>query len=68
MLTTALSSTVASLSIYIDNITDYLGLLSSGDYSRNVEGTFDGDFAAIRDAIIRITDSHRRPFGGILPR
>lgn len=57
VLTTALSSTVASLSIYIDNITDYLGLLSSGDYSRNVEGTFDGDFAAIRDAIIRITDS-----------
>ncbi|MDE5697198.1 MAG: methyl-accepting chemotaxis protein [Lachnospiraceae bacterium] len=57
VLTTALSRTVISLSVYIDSITDYLGLLSSGDYSRNVEGTFDGDFAAIREAMSLITDS-----------
>lgn len=57
VLTTALSRTVISLSVYIDNITDYLGLLSSGDYSQNVEGTFDGDFAAIREAMSLITDS-----------
>lgn len=57
VLTTALSRTVTSLSVYIDNITDYLGLLSSGDYSQNVEGTFDGDFAAIREAMSLITDS-----------
>ncbi len=57
VLTTALSRTVVSLSVYIDSITDYLGLLSSGDYSQNVEGTFDGDFAAIREAMSLITDS-----------
>lgn len=57
VLTTALSRTVISLSVYIDSITDYLGLLSSGDYSRDVEGTFDGDFAAIREAMSLITDS-----------
>ena len=57
VLTTALSRTVISLSVYIDSITNYLGLLSTGDYSQKVEGTFDGDFAAIRDALSRITDS-----------
>lgn len=57
VLTTALSRTVVSLSVYIDNITTYLGLLSTGDYSREVEGNFDGDFAAIRDAMRLITDS-----------
>ncbi len=57
VLTTALSRTVVSLSVYIDNITTYLGLLSTGDYSREVEGNFDGDFAAIRDAMRLITYS-----------
>ena len=57
VLTTALSSTIDSLSTYIDNITSYLGLLSSGDYSMQVEGVFDGDFAAIREAMILITDA-----------
>ncbi|MDE7479220.1 MAG: hypothetical protein K2M91_15010 [Lachnospiraceae bacterium] len=57
VLTTALSRTIISLGVYIDNITDYLGLLSSGDYSKDVEGTFDGDFAAIREAMVLITDS-----------
>lgn len=57
ILTTALSSTVSSLSTYIDNITGYLGLLSSGDYSAQVEGIFDGDFSAIREAMVFITDA-----------
>ena len=57
ILTTALSSTVSSLSTYIDNITGYLGLLSSGDYSAQVEGIFDGDFSAIREAMVLITDA-----------
>ncbi|MDE7324102.1 MAG: methyl-accepting chemotaxis protein [Lachnospiraceae bacterium] len=57
ILTTALSRTVSSLSTYIDNITGYLGLLSSGDYSMQVEGVFDGDFAAIREAMTLITDA-----------
>lgn len=57
VLTTALSRTIASLAEYIDSITDYLGRLSSGDYSNDVEGTFDGDFAAIREAMNLITDS-----------
>lgn len=57
VLTTALSSTVSSLSTYIDNITGYLGLLSSGDYSKEIEGIFEGDFVAIREAMIRISDA-----------
>ncbi|MDE6984434.1 MAG: methyl-accepting chemotaxis protein, partial [Lachnospiraceae bacterium] len=57
ILTTALASTVSSLSTYIDNITGYLGLLSAGDYSRQVEGVFDGDFAAIREAMELITEA-----------
>ena len=57
LLTTALSSTVSSLSVYIDNITSYLGRLSSGDYSMQAEGSFDGDFAAIREAMALITDA-----------
>lgn len=57
VLTTALSSTVSSLSTYIDNITGYLGLLSAGDYSKEVEGIFEGDFVAIHDAMERISDA-----------
>ena len=57
VLTTELSNTVTSLGKYIDNITTYLGLLSSGDYSGEVEDTFHGDFAAIQDSLSSITIS-----------
>ena len=57
VLTTALSKTVANLAEYIDDITDYLGLLSSGDYSGDVADTFDGDFVAIKEALSSITIS-----------
>jgi Methyl-accepting chemotaxis protein len=57
VLTTALSSTVSSLSNYIDNITGYLGLLSAGDYSKEIAGVFEGDFVAIREAMARISDA-----------
>lgn len=55
VLTTALSRTVTNLAVYIDDITDYLGLLSSGDYSGNVKDTFEGDFVAIKEALSSIT-------------
>lgn len=57
ILTTALSKTVESLASYIDDITEYLGLLSSGDYSGEVKDTFDGDFIAIKEALTSITHS-----------
>lgn len=57
ILTTALSKTVTSLAEYIDDITTYLGLLSSGDYSGEVKGTFNGDFVAIKEALSSITTS-----------
>jgi len=57
ILTTALSKTVSSLAIYIDDITAYLGLLSSGDYSGQVGDTFSGDFIAIKEALQSITVS-----------
>lgn len=57
VLTTALSKTVTSLASYIDDITAYLGLLSSGNYSGEVTGRFDGDFVAIKEALSSITMS-----------
>lgn len=57
ILTTALSKTVSSLASYIDDITAYLGLLSSGDYSADVKDTFNGDFVAIKEALHSITIS-----------
>lgn len=57
ILTTALAKTVTSLAEYIDDITAYLGLLSSGDYSGDVKDTFQGDFVAIREALVSITTS-----------
>lgn len=55
VLTTALSRTVTNLAAYIEDITDYLGLLSSGDYSGEVKDTFEGDFVAIKEALSSIT-------------
>lgn len=57
ILTTALSKTVTSLAGYIDNITEYLGQLSRGDYSGEVQDHFDGDFVAIKEALSTITES-----------
>lgn len=57
ILTTALSKTVTSLAGYIDDITQYLGQLSAGDYSGEVKDTFDGDFIAIKEALSSITVS-----------
>ncbi len=57
ILTTALSKTVSSLAGYIDDITAYLGLLSSGDYSAEAGDTFNGDFIAIKEALQSITVS-----------
>lgn len=57
VLTTALSKTVTCLAGYIDDITEYLGQLSAGDYSGKVKDSFDGDFIAIKDALSYITAS-----------
>lgn len=57
VLTTALSKTVTCLAGYIDDITEYLGQLSAGDYSGKVKDAFDGDFIAIKDALSYITTS-----------
>ena len=57
VLTTALSKTVKCLAGYIDDITEYLGQLSAGDYSGKVKDNFDGDFIAIKDALSYITAS-----------
>ena len=55
VLTTALSRTVTNLASYIQDITDYLGLLSAGDYASEVKDTFHGDFVAIKNALTSIT-------------
>lgn len=55
VLTTELSKTINNLAAYIDDITAYLGKLSAGDYSGEVNYTFAGDFVAIKDALSSIT-------------
>lgn len=55
VLTTELSRTINNLAAYIDDITAYLGKLSSGDYSGEVNDTFEGDFVAIKNALSSIT-------------
>lgn len=55
ILTTELSKTITNLAVYIDDITAYLGLLSSGDYSGDVKDAFAGDFVAIKEALSSIT-------------
>lgn len=57
MLTSALSKTVSGLAQYIEEIRSYLGLLSEGDYSREVPEKFDGDFIAIKEALSAISVS-----------
>lgn len=57
VLTSALAETISSLGQYIDDITTYLGFLSDGDYSQEVNDTFRGDFIAISDALSSITAS-----------
>lgn len=57
VLTTALSKTVNSLAGYIDDITEYLGQISQGDYSGEVQDHFNGDFVAIKEALSSITES-----------
>lgn len=57
MLTSALSKTVSGLAEYIEEIRSYLGLLSEGDYSREVPEKFDGDFIAIKEALSAISVS-----------
>jgi len=56
-LTASLSKTVKDLASYIEGITEYLGLLSSGDYSGRADDIFHGDFAAVREALSSITVS-----------
>lgn len=57
ILTSALAETISSLGQYIDDITTYLGCLSDGDYSQEVNDAFRGDFIAISDALSSITAS-----------
>lgn len=57
ILTKALSKTIVNMDSYIDDLKTSLAFLSQGDYSRDVPDTFTGDFAAIRNALLGITDS-----------
>lgn len=57
ILTRALAKTIASVDGYINDIKSSLGYLSEGDYSREVPDSFQGDFAAIREALASITES-----------
>lgn len=57
ILTEALSKTINNIDTYIDDLNMSLGFLSEGDYSQDVPDTFIGDFAAIREALLSITQS-----------
>jgi len=57
ILTGALSSTVASLRHYIQNIEACLSTLAKGNYAEEVPNDFRGDFSSIRDSLCNITDA-----------
>lgn len=57
ILTGALAKTITSMDHYINDIKSSLGYLSEGDYSKEVPDSFSGDFAAIREALVSITES-----------
>lgn len=60
ILTEALSSTVASLRRYIQNIEACLSTLAKGNYADDVPNDFRGDFSSIRDSLCNITDALNR--------
>ncbi len=57
VLTTALARTVEQLNSYISNIRYVLGELSGGNYTVETTGEYNGDFAALKEALEVITDS-----------
>lgn len=57
VLTTALAKTVGQLNSYITNISYVLGELSGGNYTVETTGEYNGDFAALKEALESITES-----------
>lgn len=57
VLTGALAKTISGMAEYINDIKDSLGYLSEGDYSKEIPDGFNGDFVAIREALVSITSS-----------
>jgi len=57
VMTEALAKTVANIDRYIESLGNCLEYLSHGDYAQKVPDNFVGDFAAMREALERITDS-----------
>lgn len=57
VLTEALVKTISSMHRYIDDIKTSLGYLSERDYSQTVPDNFNGDFVAIRKALMVISNS-----------
>lgn len=57
VLTTALARTVEQLNSYISNIRYVLGELSGGNYTVEATGEYNGDFAALKEALEVIADS-----------
>lgn len=57
VLTAALARTVEQLNSYISNISYVLGELSGGNYTVETTGEYNGDFAALKEALETITDS-----------
>lgn len=60
VLTTALARTVEQLNSYISNIRYVLGELSGGNYTVETTGEYNGDFAALKEALEVIADSLNR--------
>lgn len=57
ILTESLSSTVASLKHYVQNIETCLSTLASGNYANDVPDDFRGDFSSIRNSLCNITNA-----------
>lgn len=57
ILTESLSSTVASLKHYVQNIELCLSTLASGNYANDIPDDFRGDFSSIRNSLCNITNA-----------
>ncbi len=57
VLASALAQSISRIDRYIEDISDSLGAFSGGDYAYEIPDNFNGDFAALRTALLSISDA-----------
>ena len=65
VLSESLAQTVASLRIYIEQISEALGMIAEGNLAFEMDGEFRGDFVKIKESFNAILSQLRKTFGKI---